>query len=83
MPQHDADLALRIPRWVKDALDTEARSLLANSSTVVRIALAEYLQRKGYSAPPEPPPPPPDEITDARQLLAHNASTRAQARKQR
>ena len=46
MAKHDADLVIRIPQEVKDALKQEADSIYSDLSTVARIALVEYLRRK-------------------------------------
>lgn len=46
---HDAQMVIKLPQSAKDLIRQAATSQGVSEATVVRHALAEYLQRRGYN----------------------------------
>lgn len=45
---HDAQMVIKLPQSAKDLIKEAAAAQGVSDATVVRHALAEYLQRRGY-----------------------------------
>jgi predicted transcriptional regulator len=47
---HDKQIVVKLPAEAKDLISKAAEGMGVSDSAVVRLALAEYLERRGYRA---------------------------------
>lgn len=47
---HDAQIVIKLPKSAKDLLRTAAKSQGVSDATVIRVALAEWFEKRGYRA---------------------------------